>query len=51
MMKKLREEGFKIGRYKVRSLMATLNLTVRQRVAYVIPPFITEVLSKGLSCY
>jgi len=36
MMKKLREEGFKIGRYKVRSLMTRLNLIVRQRVAYKV---------------
>jgi putative transposase len=36
MMKKLREEGFQIGRYKVRSLMAKLNLVVRQRVAYKV---------------
>jgi len=36
MMKKLREEGFHIGRYKVRSLMAELNLKVRQRVAYKV---------------
>ncbi len=36
MMKKLREEGFKIGRYRVRNLMAKLNLVVRQRVAYKV---------------
>lgn len=36
MMKKLREEGFEIGRYKVRSLMTRLNLIVRQRVAYKV---------------
>ena len=36
MMKKLREEGFVIGRYKVRSLMTRLNLIVRQRVAYKV---------------
>ena len=36
MMKKLREEGFGIGRYKVRSLMTKLNLVVRQRVAYKV---------------
>ena len=36
LMKKLREEGFKIGRYKVRSLMTRLNLIVRQRVAYKV---------------
>jgi len=33
MMKKLREEGIAIGRYKVRRLMAKLNLRVSQRVA------------------
>ncbi len=36
MMKKLREEGFEIGRYRVRSSMAKLNLIVRQRVAYKV---------------
>jgi len=36
MMKKLREEGFQIGRYRVRNLMAKLNLNVRQRVAYKV---------------
>lgn len=36
MMKKLRGEGFTIGRYKVRSLMVKLNLIVRQRVAYKV---------------
>lgn len=36
MMKKLREEGFKIGRYKVRKLMAKLGLKVTQRVAYKV---------------
>ncbi len=36
MMKKLREEGFEIGRYRVRSSMAKLNLVVRQRVAYKV---------------
>lgn len=34
MMKKLREEGFQIGREKVRNLMKRLNLTVNQRIAY-----------------
>ena len=34
MMKKLREEGIKIGCYKVRNLMKTLNLKVTQRIAY-----------------
>jgi len=32
MMKKLREEGFNIGRYRVRKLMAKLGLIVKQRV-------------------
>lgn len=36
MMKKLREEGFQIGRYKVRNLMKKLNLIVTQRVAYKV---------------
>ena len=36
LMKKLREEGFKIGRYKVRKLMKTLRLKVTQRVAYKV---------------
>lgn len=36
MMKKLREEGIEIGRYKVRSLMAKLGLKVSQRVAYKV---------------
>jgi putative transposase len=36
MMKKLREEGFKIGRYKVRSVMAKLNLKAIQRTAYKV---------------
>ena len=36
MAKKLRGEGFKIGRYRVRKLMKNLGLTVRQRVAYKI---------------
>ena len=34
--KKLREEGFVIGRYKTRSVMRQLKLKVRQRVAYKI---------------
>lgn len=34
MMKKLREEGFQIGRYRVRKLMRKLGLTVTQRIAY-----------------
>jgi len=36
MMKKLREEGIQIGRYKVRNLMKKLNLKVTQRVAYKV---------------
>ncbi len=36
MMKKLREEGFQIGRYKVRNLMKKLKLKVTQRVAYKV---------------
>jgi len=36
MVKKLREEGVEIGRYKARSLMAKLNLKVRQRIAYKV---------------
>lgn len=36
MMKKLREEGFQIGRYRVRKLMRKLGLTVSQRVAYKV---------------
>ena len=36
MMKKLCEEGFQIGRYKVRNLMKKLNLKVAQRVAYKV---------------
>ena len=35
-MKKLREEGIDIGRYRVRKLMATLGLKVIQRVAYKV---------------
>ena len=34
MMKKLREEGFHIGRYRVRKLMDKLGLKVTQRVTY-----------------
>jgi putative transposase len=34
MMKKLREEGFDIGRYRVRNLMRKRGLKVTQRVAY-----------------
>ena len=36
MMKKLREEGFQIGRYKVRNLMKKLSLKVTQRIAYKV---------------
>ena len=36
LMKKLREEGFEVGRYKVRCLMHTLGLIVTQRVAYKV---------------
>ena len=36
MMKKLRKEGFKIGRFRVRKLMQRLGLKVTQRVAYKI---------------
>ncbi len=36
MMKKLREEGFQIGRYRVRKLMRKLGLTVTQRIAYKV---------------
>ena len=36
MMKKLREEGIEIGRYKVRNLMKKLDLTVTQRIAYKV---------------
>ena len=36
MMKKLREEGFNIGRYRVRKLMRKLGLVVIQRVAYKV---------------
>ena len=36
MLKKLREEGFQIGRYKVRNLMKKLNLKVTQRIVYKV---------------
>ncbi len=36
MMKKLHEEGFQIGRYKVRKLMKKLKLKVTQRIAYKV---------------
>jgi len=35
-MKKLREEGFPIGRYRVRNLMKKLGLFVTQRIAYKV---------------
>mgnify|MGYP001269827814 CR=1 FL=1 len=34
LMKKLREEGFQVGRFKVRRLMKPLGLIVTQRLAY-----------------
>lgn len=36
LAKKLRKEGFKIGRDKTRRLMKTLNLVVKQRIAYKV---------------
>ena len=36
LMKKLREEGFVIGRYKVRKLMKKMGLKVTQRIAYKV---------------
>jgi putative transposase len=36
LMKKLRGEGFQVGRCKVRRLMKTLGLMVTQRVAYKV---------------
>ena len=36
LMKKLCEEGFKIGRYRTRSIMRKLGLKVEQRVAYKV---------------
>ncbi|MCF6194022.1 MAG: IS3 family transposase [Kangiellaceae bacterium] len=36
MKKRLREEGFTIGRYKVRKLMKKLKLKVKQRIAYKV---------------
>jgi len=35
-MKKLREEGFQVGRYKVLRLMKRLDLIVTQRLAYKV---------------
>ena len=36
MVKKLRAEGYQIGRYKTRKTMAKLGLKVAQRVAYKV---------------
>lgn len=36
LTKKLREEGFEIGRYRVRNWMKKLNLVVKQRVSYKV---------------
>ena len=36
MVKKLRAEGFNIGRYRVRRLMKKLGLIVKQRMAYKV---------------
>ena len=36
LAKKLREEGFQIGRYRTRTMMRKLNLIVQQRVAYKV---------------
>ncbi len=36
MVKKLRAEGYKIGRYKTRKIMVKLGLKVTQRVAYKV---------------
>ena len=36
MMQKLREEGFKVGRYRVRTRMRQLGLVVHQRRAYKV---------------
>ena len=36
MVKKLRKEGFEIGRYRVRKLMDKLGLKVTQRIAYKV---------------
>lgn len=36
MMKKLREEGFQIGRYRVCNLVRKLGLKVAQRIAYKV---------------
>ena len=36
MMKKLRAEGFMVGRYRVRAVMKKLGLKVKQRLAYKV---------------
>ena len=36
MLKKLRKEGFEVGRYRVRKLMDKLGLKVTQRIAYKV---------------
>ena len=36
MVKKLRAEGYQIGRYKTRKIMAKLGLKVTQRIAYKV---------------
>ncbi len=36
LSRKLREEGFHVGRYRTRALMCRLSLKVRQRVAYKV---------------
>lgn len=36
LAKKLREEGFAVGRYRIRNLMKKLKLVVKQRVAYKV---------------
>jgi len=36
LAKKLREEGFMVGRYRTRSIMKKLKLIVKQRVAYKV---------------
>jgi hypothetical protein len=36
MVKKLRKEGFEVGRYKIRSIMKSLGLKAEQRQAYKV---------------
>ena len=36
MSKKLREEGFQVGRYGTRTIMLKLGVKVQQRVAYKV---------------